>query len=130
MEVSKFGDEITDFVRFAAPKPKQVDPKTFKGVVLKVDKFGNLVTNLREQEVPQLFANPTPPFQITVGKAQVKKMAHAYAEGAAGEVFAIVGSMGYVEISANRGPAVQAVGAGKGAEVTLTLESAAGATQG
>lgn len=128
VEVSKFGDEITDYVRFAAPRPKQVDPKTYKGVVLKVDKFGNLVTNIREQEIPELFASPTPAFQIAVGKAQIKKMARAYAEGAAGEVFAIVGSMGYVEISANRGAAVQAVGAGKGAEVTLTIESAAGAT--
>jgi len=130
VEVSKFGDEITDFVRFAAPKPKAVDAKTFKGVVLKVDKFGNLVTNLSEHDVPQLFAQPAPAFKLAVGKAQVTKMAKAYAEGAAGEVFAIIGSMGFVEISANRGAAVQAAGAGKGAEVTLTLESAAGATQG
>ncbi len=130
VEVSKFGEEITDFARFAAPKPKPVDAKTFKGVVLKVDKFGNLVTNLSERDVPQLFAQPTPAFKIAVGKTQVTKLAKAYAEGAAGEVFAIVGSMGFLEISANRGAAVQAVGAGKGAEVTLTLESAAGATPG
>lgn len=130
VEVSKFGDEITDFVRFAAPKPKAVDAKTLKGVVLKVDKFGNLVTNFSEHDVPQLFAQPAPAFKMAVGKAQVTKLAKAYAEGAAGEVFAIVGSMGFVEISANRAAATQAVGAGKGAEVTLTLESAAGATPG
>jgi len=130
VEVSKFGDEITDFLRFAAPKPKQVDPKIIKGVVLKVDKFGNLVTNFSERDVPQLFATPTPPFKIAVGKATVTKLARVYGEGAAGEVFAILGSMGYVEISTNRGAAAQAVLAGKGAEVTLTLESAAGATQG
>jgi S-adenosyl-L-methionine hydrolase (adenosine-forming) len=130
VEVSKFGDEITDFVRFAAPKPKPLDANTFNGIVLKVDKFGNLVTNLSATDVPQLFAQPAPAFKITVGKAQVTKLAENYAQGAAGEVFAIVGSMGLLEISTNRGAAAQVVGAGKGAEVTLTLESAAGATRG
>ena len=74
VEVAKFGDEITDFIRFAAPKPKPVDGKTFKAVVLKVDKFGNLVTNFSERDVPQLFAQPTPAFKIAVGKAQVSKL--------------------------------------------------------
>ena len=128
VEVAKFGDEITDFVRFAAPKPKAVNAATFKGVVLKVDKFGNLVTNFSAREIPQLFEQPAPPFKITVGKVQVSKLLQAYAQGVAGEVFAIVGSMGLLEISANRGAAVQVVGAGKGAEVTLTLESVEGAT--
>ncbi len=128
VEVSKFGDEITDFVRFAAPKPKAVDANTFKGVVLKVDKFGNLITNLSARDMPQLFTQPTPEFKISVGKVQVTKLLQAYAQGVAGEVFAIVGSMGFLEISANRGAAVQVVGAGKGAEVTLTLDATAGAT--
>jgi S-adenosylmethionine hydrolase len=128
VEVAKFGDEITDFIRFAAPKPKAIDSKTFKAVVLKVDKFGNLVTNFSERDVPQLFAQPTPAFKISVGKAQVSKLVQSYSQGSPGEVFAIVGSMGYLEISANRGAAAQVVGAGRGAEVMLTLESAAGAT--
>jgi S-adenosylmethionine hydrolase len=122
VDVSKFGDEITDFVRFAAPRPKTVDARTLKGVVLKVDKFGNLVTNISERDAPQLFAQPTPTIKIAVGKAQLTKLAQSYAQGAVGEVFVIVGSMGFLEISTNRGAAVQTVGAGKGAEVTLTLE--------
>src|SRR5438445_9328898 len=44
VEPAKFGEEITDFVRFAAPKPKLVNPQLLKGVVLKQDKFGNLIT--------------------------------------------------------------------------------------
>ena len=122
VEVAKFGDEITDFIRFAAPKPKPVDGKTFKAVVLKVDKFGNLETNFSERDVPQLFAQPTPAFKIAVGKAQVSKLVSSYSQGAPGEVFAIVGSMGYLEISANRGAATQVAGAGRGAEVMLTME--------
>lgn len=129
VEVAKFGDEITDFVRFAAPRPKPVDANTTRGVVLKVDKFGNLVTNLCERDVPQLFAQPAPAFKITVGKAQVSRLVKSYSEGAPGEVFAIVGSMGFVEISANRGAGAQAAGVGKGAEVLLTMGAASGAAQ-
>jgi S-adenosyl-L-methionine hydrolase (adenosine-forming) len=51
----RFGEEITDYVRFAAPRPKPVDERTLRGVVLKVDRFGNLVTNITPQDAPQLF---------------------------------------------------------------------------
>ena len=56
VEVAKFGEEITDFVRFGAPKPKPVNDKLLKGIVLKADRFGNLITNFTAQDVPQLFA--------------------------------------------------------------------------
>ena len=35
----RFGEEITDYIRFAAPRPKPVDERTLRGVVLKVDRF-------------------------------------------------------------------------------------------
>ena len=63
VEISKFGDEITDYIRFAAPKPKPVDGKSFKAVVLKTDKFGNLITNITPKDVPQLFEDTPPAFK-------------------------------------------------------------------
>jgi S-adenosylmethionine hydrolase len=53
-----------------------------------------------------------------------------YAEGAPGEVFGILGSMGYLEIAANRGAAVQITGAGKGSEVNVVLEGVVAAGNG
>ena len=44
-QTSTFGEPITDFVRFAIPKPKAAG-NTVKGVVLRVDHFGNLITNI------------------------------------------------------------------------------------
>jgi S-adenosylmethionine hydrolase len=120
----KFGPEITDFVRFNAPKPKAADAKTLRGVVLKVDRFGNLITNITPEDVPWLFQSPTPAFKIVIGKQEVTSMKMNYAEGAPGEVFGILGSMGYLEIAANRTAAVQLTGAGKGSEVDVVLEGA------
>ena len=126
----KFGEEITDFVRFNAPKPKAADAKTLRGVVLKVDRFGNLITNIIPEDVPWLFQSQRPAFKIVVGKQEVTSMKMNYAEGAPGEVFGILGSMGYLEIAANRAAAVQLTGAGKGSEVNLVLEGAVAAGNG
>ncbi len=130
VEPEKFGDEITDFVRFNAPKPKQTDEKTMRGVVLKVDRFGNLITNITPKDLPALFEASCPPFKITVGKREITEMRTNYAEGAPNEVFGIMGSMGYLEIAANRGVASQIVGAAKGSEVLIVMEGASAATNG
>jgi S-adenosylmethionine hydrolase len=126
VESSAFGEEITDYVRFAAPKPKTMAPNTIKGVVLKVDKFGNLITSIRPEDLPELFQEQTPPFRIIIGKGEVTKLKTAYAQGTPGETFAIVGSMGFLEIATNRGNASRLVGADKGSDVGVVLEGTAG----
>ena len=121
VDPAKFGDEITDYARFTMPRPKKISDKEIKAVVMKVDKFGNLVTNITPEDVPQLFTENSPAFKLSVGKGEVTSLLGTYAEGAAGQPFAILGSMGYLEVSANRGFAAQLVAANKGSEVTLTF---------
>jgi S-adenosyl-L-methionine hydrolase (adenosine-forming) len=122
---AKFGEEVSDFVRFHMPRPKPVNEHTLRGVVLKVDHFGNLITNLSPQDAPALFQEQPPPFRIVVGKRTISEIRSSYAEGAPGEVFAVVGSMGYLEIAANRGSAFQLVGGGKGTDVDVAIGTAA-----
>jgi S-adenosylmethionine hydrolase len=126
----KFGDEVEDYVRFSAPKPKAVDQNRVRGVVLKVDRFGNLITNITPQDVPMLFAAEGKAFKIVVGNCEITEIHSAYAEGAPGEVMGVLGSMGFLEIAANRGAAAQLTGAGKGTDVTITLGEAAAAGKG
>jgi hypothetical protein len=130
VDPQKFGEEITDFVRFNAPKPKPVDGSTLRGVVLKVDRFGNLVTNITPQDAPALFASQSPQFRIVVGKHEITSLHTNYSEGAPGEVFCILGSTGYLEIAADRASAAKIIGAAKGSEVMITLEGAAAAGNG
>jgi hypothetical protein len=126
----KFGDEVEDYVRFSAPKPKAVDQNRVRGVVLKVDRFGNLITNITPQDVPMLFAAEGKAFKIVVGNCEITEIHSAYAEGAPGEVMGVLGSMGFLEIAANRGAAAQLTGAGKGTDVTIILGEAAAAGKG
>ena len=130
VDAEKFGDEITDYVKFNAPKPKPVDQQTLKGVVLKADRFGNLITNITPQDAPMLFGENPAPFKIVIGKHEITDVKTSYAEGEPGEVFAILNSMGYLEIAANRAPAAQIVGTAKGTEVSILLNGAVAAGNG
>ncbi|HEY3974787.1 MAG TPA: SAM-dependent chlorinase/fluorinase [Candidatus Sulfotelmatobacter sp.] len=129
VDSDKFGDEIEDYVRFAAPKPKATGENRMRAVVLKVDRFGNLITNVKPEDVPTLFAAEAK-FKIVVGSKEITDIRQTFAEGAPGQVFGIIGSMGYLEIVANRGAAAQLTGAGKGSEVSIFLGEAAAAGKG
>jgi hypothetical protein len=126
----KFGEEIEDYVRFSAPKPKATDQNRLRGVVLKIDRFGNLITNITPQDAPMLFGAEPKAFKIVIGSREITEIHNAYAEGAPGEVIGILGSMGFLEIAANRGAAAQLTGAGKGSDVTIILGEAAAAGKG
>jgi S-adenosylmethionine hydrolase len=126
----KFGEEVEDYVRFSAPKPKAVDENRLRGVVLKIDRFGNLVTNITPQDAPMLFGADATAFKIVVGSREITEIRNAYAEGAPGEVIGILGSMGFLEIAVNRGAAAQLTGASKGSDVNIILGEAAAAGKG
>ena len=128
VDADKFGDAIEDYVKFAAPKPKPAGENKLRAVVLKVDRFGNLITNITPEDIPALFSGKTE-FKLLVGSEEIREIRSAYAEGAPGEVFGILGSMGYLEIVANRAAAAELTGVGKGGEVSVLLggASAAGA---
>ncbi len=121
VEASKFGDYITDYIKFAPPRVKVVNDKFIQGKVLKVDRFGNLITNITKEDVPQIFTENPPPFKFVVGKTEVTKLNLTYAQSAAGEVFALVGSSGYLEFSTNRGSAARILAADRGADVGVLL---------
>jgi len=123
LEPSDFGPEITDYVRLSLPAPKP-GTRGIEGVVLKIDKFGNVVTNITPRDAPQLFAAAPPAFRIVIGKHEIISLRNSYAGGAAREIFAILGSMGFLELAMNRGSAAEALGVEKGAGLTVAIAEA------
>jgi len=66
------GDEITDYKKFALPKPKATDGVA-KGIVMRVDAFGNLITNFRIEDLPEsALTNGEVKFQV--GSQAVSRM--------------------------------------------------------
>jgi S-adenosylmethionine hydrolase len=114
-----FGEVIADFARFSMPKAKS-NGQAVKGVVLRADAFGNLMTNLTAEDLPAGVLDGGA-IQLTVNGKQVLKFAQTFAGGGAGEPIAVLGSAGYLEIAVNRGSAARILGANRGAEVTLEV---------
>jgi len=115
---ASMGEEITDFKRFAMPRPKEADG-LLKGVVLKVDAFGNLITNFRVEDLP---ANAVEKGEVRlqIGSQPVTKLVPTFAQGLAGEAVAYIGSSGFLEVAMNKGSAARTLGLGRGTPVLLT----------
>jgi len=118
-QTEAFGQIITDFVRFTMPKAKPAG-ESVKGVVLRVDAFGNLITNLTAEDVPPDVLS-SGDIKLAVNGKEIRKFAQTFALGNPGEPIALLGSAGYLEIAVNRGNAARTLGVNRGAEVTLHL---------
>jgi S-adenosyl-L-methionine hydrolase (adenosine-forming) len=115
---ASMGEVIEDFKRFAMPKPKEADG-LLKGVVMKVDSFGNLITNFRLDDLaPESMEKGA--VNLQVGNHAVTRMVLMFASGNPGEPVAYIGSSGYVEIAVNKGNASKTLGVGRGTPVVLT----------
>jgi S-adenosylmethionine hydrolase len=115
---SRFGKPVDDFMKLSFEKPTRTARRGWTGAVLNVDRFGNLVTNFPAADFPQI---ETEPFEFHIGLQAVGRLAQNYAECSPGELFAIAGSSGYLEISSSRASAARILGCGVGAPVELRL---------
>jgi len=119
---AEFGPEISDYVRLPLPTVERVGENNLRGTVLKVDKFGNLITNLSEQEAPALFAATPPSLKLLIAGQTITRVCRSYAEGGDDEFFAILGSSGCIEIAARQASAAEKLAAGVGTPVGVLLE--------
>ena len=116
-QTASMGEEITDYKKFSMPKPREADGG-LKGVVLRVDAFGNLITNFRSEHIPAS-AQENGHFLLQVGSHEVKRLVDTFARGPAGEPIAYLGSSGFIEIGVNKGSAARTLSLGRGTPVVL-----------
>src|SRR5471032_1925131 len=84
------------------------------GQVLRVDRFGNLITNIDRKTFEKLAGGP---LDIRIGAHQVSRVVSTYADAAPGEVCALFGSTEHLEIAANGANAANALDLRRGASV-------------
>jgi len=113
-----FGKLIHDYARASIAKPTRDGKNTWRGTILKVDHFGNLITNFAAREFNGI---DTRPFEIRAGGRSIYRLALDFASTDIGDLFVIVGSSGYLEIAANQTSAASLLGCSAGAPVELDL---------
>lgn len=89
----EFGAEITDFVSFAETKPRKISENEIEAEIINVDRFGNLVTNLKKEDLPE-------DFTVEINEKRIEKLQNYFAESETGEIFMLFGSSGFLEIAA------------------------------
>ena len=102
--------------RLDIPRP-EIDSVSLGGQVLRVDRFGNLITNIDRRTFEKFAADGA--LTIGIGDQQVSRVVSTYADAGSGELTALFGSSDHLELAVNGGSAAAALGAGRGARVRV-----------
>ncbi len=107
------GERLADPVRRRTPQPVRTVEGAIEGEVLTIDRFGNAITNLIAREVSTLFiAN------------HAVRVVRTYSDGAPGELIALTGSSGLLEIAVRDGHAASRLRLARGQRVLMVQTKA------
>ncbi len=121
VEPEKLGPEVRNIERLQLPNPVRTADGSLRGEIIYIDQFGNLITNIREATVERTFTRPRNELEVRVKRRCASGLARAYAERPAGELLALIGSSGYLEVAVNKGSAARTLGCEKGDSVTVSV---------
>lgn len=105
--------QVTEPQRLSLPLAK-VEPNVIRGSVISIDSFGNLITNIRYDEMQALGGG----FQVRVAD-QVCRFVNSYMDAKPGTTIALVGSSGWLEVAICCGNAAEAMISALGGQVSV-----------
>src|SRR5262245_28512049 len=112
--LTALGGPVTALARLEVPRPRPTDDGV-DGEVLRVDHFGNLMTNIDDSALGTISGTVI----VRIGELVIPRVVATYADVTPGELCALVGSSDRLEIAVNGGSAAAALGLGRGAVVQL-----------
>jgi hypothetical protein len=114
VEMASFGPPARELQRIAIPTPR-VTADAIAGEVLRVDRFGNLITNVDRRTLDAAAGKGA--VEIRIGSHAVSRLVATYADVDAGDLCALVGSSEYLEVAVRGGSAADRLRVGRGAPV-------------
>jgi S-adenosylmethionine hydrolase len=114
------GRPVNDVQKLDIPLPETTGDSV-RGVVLRVDRFGNLVTNIDRKSVERLGLGGT--IAIDAAGQGIARLVATYAELPAEGVGALFGSTDHLELAAPSASAAERLSLGRGAAVTVSRQS-------
>jgi S-adenosyl-L-methionine hydrolase (adenosine-forming) len=115
---AKFGPRIDDALRSPSLVPVRQSRRTWTGAVLRVDRFGNLITNFSQVEFSSIRNRP---FVMKLGLEETELFASTYTNCPEGQLCVISGSCGYFEVSIAQESAAKRTGLRAGSPLELTV---------
>ncbi len=114
--LSAFGPPLPDPVLLSFPHPT-FGPETVQGEIIYQDHFGNLVSNVRGKDLLAWLTGGT--CQLEIGSQTLTSLQRTYAEVSAGELLALIGSHGYLEVACAFASAAQQLGSAVGTPLLI-----------
>ena len=87
--------------------PRKAGKDRWIGSVLRIDRFGNIVTNFRWDDFAEV---ATEPFRLRIRNRAVSNTYLTYTEAPLGRLFVLRGSGGFIEVSINQSDAAKKIG--------------------
>jgi S-adenosyl-L-methionine hydrolase (adenosine-forming) len=116
--LASLGKGVSDFQVLDLPRPF-ADDRHISGEVVRVDRFGDLITNIDRALFEQLAHGGT--IAVRAGTDDIGRVVGTYAEVPAGQLCALFGSTDHLEIAVNGGDAAALLRLSRGAFVTVRL---------
>ncbi len=115
--LSELGPAITALEPLQFPRPVLNADGSLLGAVLWTDHFGNLATNISSALLSGHFREGVA--RVEVAGRRIERIRPTYSDAAAGELLAMIGSFGMLEIAVRLGDAAGTLGAGPGTPVRV-----------
>ncbi len=125
-DIRTAGPELkpADLVRLERLQPTFADEHVH-GNVLHVDRFGNLISNIRGDILRDRYPDrPSAHWHLRIRNLLLNGLATTYGDRAPGEFLFYDGSAGYIEVAENLGNAAERLGADAGSKVELFFTQA------
>jgi len=123
VEPSQFGPVIRDPVKPSFSSP-EIREKTIMGEIIHIDEFGNLITNIQEENLKAAGISEGMELTVQLGRRRLTlKMCSSYEEAQRNTPLSIIGGTGFLEISVNRGNASEILKVKTGTPITLKPSS-------
>jgi S-adenosylmethionine hydrolase len=116
VELVALGTPLTTWEMLRVPVP-QMDSSELRGIVFRIDRFGNLVTNVDRGAFDVFAAGQR--VEIDVDGHRVGQIVQTYAEAESGSVCALFGSSEHLEIAVRGGSAAERLVVSRGAPVLV-----------
>ncbi len=112
------GTPIADPVTFPLPRPERLPDGSIRGQVLHADRFGNLIT-----DIPMSWLAAGDAWIFDIAGQRIEGLSVTYAAAERGELVALAGSEGLLEIAVREGSATERLDVGAGTQVMATPAS-------
>ncbi|MBD3188141.1 hypothetical protein GF325_14995 [Candidatus Bathyarchaeota archaeon] len=130
VEIDEFGPKVDPrtIVTLDIPEPEfRSDTNTIHGIVLYIDDFGNVVTNIREEQLGRLLVAPGVIMKVSFGsspslKTMEMNFLQYYASAPKGDFLCLFNSENRFEVARNQASAARALGSIKpGEHVSVSI---------